>query len=213
MSLLPGQRIPAHVAIVLTTPSEAAAIPHSQVLEITEDFDRRSLWAAVELALGPREATNELVVGIDPGPRPGFAVMNGSQCVAEGILETPEEVASLASHFRRRFDSRHVIFRVGSGDHLARDRIVNALLPLRRPVEIVDEQGTTPRGHRRPRDAAAARAIALSSGHVVRDQIDPDGHSRRGGESPAIKPGGERGPVYHPPIDGGPRVAGGAHLE
>jgi hypothetical protein len=171
VSLLPGQRIPAQVAVVLTTPSEARSIPHAHVLPVNEDVDRRSLWAAVEVALGTREGSTELVVGIDPGPRPGYAVMNGMQCVAEGSLEAPEEVAQLAVQLRRRFDSRSMIFRVGSGDHLTRDRIVNALLPLHRPVEIVDEQGTTPRGRRRPRDAAAARAIARSAGHVVRERM------------------------------------------
>jgi hypothetical protein len=35
----------------------------------------------------------------------------------------------------------------------------------------VDEQGTTPRGHRRPRDAAAARSIARSRGRPVREPI------------------------------------------
>ncbi|MFZ1022772.1 MAG: hypothetical protein WAN87_01380, partial [Thermoplasmata archaeon] len=171
VSLLPGQRIPSYAVVALTSPAEASRVSHSHVLPVSEDIDRRSLWAAVELALGERDGAKELVVGIDPGPRPGYAVLSGEQCVAKGVLESPEEVAPLAIHLRRRFDSRPVTFRVGSGDHLARDRIVNALLPLRRPVEIVDEQGTTPRGHRRPRDAAAARAIALHPGQVVRDRM------------------------------------------
>ncbi|MGA8424764.1 MAG: hypothetical protein WB778_06705 [Thermoplasmata archaeon] len=171
VSLLPGQRIPAHAVVALTSTAEASRISHAHVLAVSEDVDRRSLWAAVEIALEATEGTRALVVGIDPGPRPGYAVLSGEHCVAQGVLESPEEVAPLAIQLHRRFDSQSVTFRVGSGDHLARDRIVNALLPLRRPVEIVDEQGTTPRGHRRPRDAAAARAIALHPGQVVRDRM------------------------------------------
>ncbi|MCI4361343.1 MAG: hypothetical protein L3J91_06520, partial [Thermoplasmata archaeon] len=113
------------------------------------------------------DASEDLVVGIDPGPRPGYAILEGPRVIGQGIVESPEEVARLGSHLRRRFPTRAIRFRVGSGDRLSRDRIVNALLPLRRPIEVVDEHRTTPRGQRRPRDAIAARAIASSSGRRV----------------------------------------------
>ena len=48
---------------------------------------------------------------------------------------------------------------------------MNSLLEHHRSVEFVDEQGTTPRGHRRPRDAAAARTIAHLPGHPVREPL------------------------------------------
>jgi hypothetical protein len=60
-----------------------------------------------------------------------------------------------------------VRFRVGSGDHVARDRIVHALWESRRPIEIVDERNTTPRGTRRPRDHVAARRIASIPGTPI----------------------------------------------
>jgi len=171
LSLLPGQRIPSYVAVVLTSPQEAASISHRNVIAVPEDGDRRSLWAAVESSLYAREKGSELTLGIDPGPRPGYAVYDGAECVGAGVLESPESSAELASQLRRRFPDHRLLIRVGGGDHLARDRIVNSLLPLRRPVEIVDEQGTTPRGKRRPSDLAAAKAIARTPGTLVREQV------------------------------------------
>ena len=169
ISLLPGDRIPDQVAVVLTSSSEAPLIAHPNVLPVAEAADRRSLAAAVGHALESADPTETIVVGLDPGPRPGYSILAGETILAEGILESPESAGTFASHLRHRFPSRPVLFRVGRGDPPARNRIVNALLEHHRSVELVDEQGTTPRGHRRPRDAAAARRIAHVPGRPVRE--------------------------------------------
>jgi hypothetical protein len=171
VSLLPGQRIPDRVAVVLTSSEEAEAIAHPNVLVVGEEADHRALAAAVEHALGSERAQDDLIVGIDPGPRPGYAIFAGSQCLGEGVLESPEAAGSFAAQLRHRFPARRVVFRVGSGDPPRRNRLVNELLTRHRWVEIVDEQGTTPRGHRRPRDPAAARSIAQGLGYPVRDRL------------------------------------------
>jgi len=171
VSLLPGERIPDQVAVVLTSSSEAPLISHSNVLPVAEATDRRSLAAVVRHALESADVTEAIVVGVDPGPRPGYSILAGSTILAEGILESPESVGTFANHLRHRFPSRPVLFRVGRGDPLARNRIVNSLLDHQRSVELVDEQGTTPRGRRRPRDAAAARSIAHLRGRPVREPL------------------------------------------
>jgi hypothetical protein len=167
VSLLPGDRVPDRVVAVLTSEAEAPSISHPLVVAVPAEGERAGVWAEVASALAAGDASDDLIVGIDPGPRPGYAILEGTRLIGEGIVDAPEEVARLGSHLRRRFPSRSIRFRVGGGDRLARDRIVNALLPLRRPIEVVDEHRTTPRGQRRPRDAIAARAIARTSGRRV----------------------------------------------
>lgn len=171
VSLWPGDRLPDHVAVVLTSPEESPGIPHAHVLPVGEDVDRRALGAAVKHALEAAEAGGELVVGIDPGPRPGYAVLAGAAVIGEGNLESPESAGSFASHLHHRLSSRHVLFRVGTGDPPSRNRIVNSLLAHQRAVELVNERGTTPRGRRRPRDALAARTIARTPGHAVTEPM------------------------------------------
>lgn len=168
VSLLPGARIPESVAAVLTSTEEADSIPHPNVLSVTEGADRRALAAAVGNALSPSDRAGPLYVGIDPGPRPGFAILDGTTCLAEGNLDGPETAAAFAAQLRHRFEDRPIVFRVGSGAPWSRNRIVNGLLERHRSVELVDENGTTPRGRRRPRDAAAARKIGESPGTPVR---------------------------------------------
>jgi hypothetical protein len=171
VSLFPGQRIPDSVAVVLTSPSEAEFIHHERVLTVAPDGDHRALGAAVEHALESGDRDGAVIVGIDPGPQPGFAVWVGSSCIAEGNLESPESVAIFARQIHHRFPSRHVLFRVGAGDPPDRNRIVNKLLAHHLSIEVVDEHRTTPRGHRRPRDAAAARSIAQIRGDTIRERI------------------------------------------
>ncbi len=171
VSLLPGDRIPESVAVVLTSERERESIGHPHVLSVVEGADRRALAAAVAQALFPSDGASELVVGIDPGPRPGYAILSGELVLGEGCLESPEGVDLLATQLRHRFPTQRVLFRVGSGDPPARNRIVNALLARRRTTELVDENGTTPRGRRRPRDALAARRIAKGPGVSVHEPL------------------------------------------
>jgi hypothetical protein len=168
VSLLPGQRIPGRAVVVLTSPTEAQEIRHPRVVPVSEGRDREALWVAIGSALTATDAREELVVGIDPGPRPGYAVVSAGHVLSSGCLSAPEQAGELAEILLRRFPDRPVRFRVGDGDRIDRDRIVNALHSASRPIEFVDEQGTTPRGHRRPRDMAAAGAIARSPGRPVR---------------------------------------------
>lgn len=167
VSLWPGERIPPRVALVLTSREEASAIRHPVVLGVSPPLDREGLLAAVSEALDPSMPEGELHVGIDPGPRPGYAVLSGGACLVQGSLESPEATAELARQLDDRFPDRPLTYRVGSGDRTSRTRIVNALWAPHRAIELVDESGTTPRGHRRPRDPLSARHIASTSGRPV----------------------------------------------
>lgn len=157
------------MAVVLTSADEAGTISFPRVIAVGGAGDRSVLWAAIEGAL-EGVSIRDLVVGIDPGPRPGYAVLSGETSLAQGNLESPEAVAMFGRQLQRRFPEAEVVYRVGSGDHTARDRILRVLWELRRPVEMVDEAGTTQRGHPRPRDPASAERIARTRGQRVREQ-------------------------------------------
>lgn len=169
VSLLPGQRIPARVVVVVTSAEEAPKVNFARVL-VASSGDLTALGVALREAMHEERAPHDLLVGIDPGPRPGYAVLAPTgACLAEGVVESPEAVAALGRKLSRGFPRAHLTFRVGTGDHLRRNRIVNALLPLGAPVELANEEGTTLQG-RRQNDSLAAKAIAATPGAPVRGQ-------------------------------------------
>jgi hypothetical protein len=171
VSLLPGERLPESVAVVLTSEEEFPEVDHPNVLSVAEGGERAALGAAIAHALTLGDPDEQLVVGIDPGPRPGYAILCGGVSIGEGVLDSPDGAGPFATHVRHRFPARHVVYRVGTGDPPARNRIVNSLLQRRRTVELVDENGTTPHGRRRPRDAMAARRIGGSPGTPVHEPL------------------------------------------
>lgn len=171
VSLLRGEKVPRGVAVVVTSVREAGAVDFPSVVKARHGRWEET-WVILQVALRARPEEVDVTVGVDPGPRPGLAVvLDGKRCVASGILDRPEEVAAVGLHIRETFPRwGRMRFRVGNGDHVHQCRIVNALLPLGMPVEVVDERGTTPHGMRN-NDPVSAMAIALTRGERVRGQM------------------------------------------
>jgi hypothetical protein len=138
-----------------------------------EDYDRA-------ISEGLRALTGlgsyrRLVVGIDPGERPGLAFLGDGQVVHTAHLP---DVPGVIAHLRRylpAFPADEVVVRVGHGARLMRNRLINDLLGLSSEevrVEVVDETATNPQMTRRPsshltRDIQAAIGIAMHKGRTV----------------------------------------------
>jgi hypothetical protein len=166
VSLIPGKKIPRRVAVVVTSEEEKDAVTF-QPKVVAQPGRMLETWTAVQMSLGETEGCHELIVGVDPGPRPGFAIVGPEgRCIAKGVAESPESVASLGLHLRQTLPDTGIRFRVGNGDPLRQCRIVNALLQLKEPVELVDERRTTQHG-RRDNDPLSALAIASTPGERV----------------------------------------------
>ncbi len=170
VSLLPEDPIPRSVRLVLTSQEEARAVRHPRIV-VARPGNLLAASAAIhDLLGGSRAPSSELVVGVDPGARPGYAVLgNGGRCLARGNLDSPEGISTMARSLRQGFPNVTLRFRVGNGDHIRRSRIVNSLLRTASPVELVDEQRTTVPG-RRENDSLAALAIAATPGRPVHQQ-------------------------------------------
>jgi hypothetical protein len=166
VSLFPGEKVPRGIRVVLTSRAEEGSVAFPTKV-IARKGRTLETWTLLQTSLGVISPQEHLRIGIDPGPRPGFAIVTTTgQCVASGILNRPEAAASLARGLRETLPEAVLRFCVGSGDRLQHVRVVNELLQLRFDVEIVDERGSTPHG-RRNNDTASARWIASQSGRLV----------------------------------------------
>jgi hypothetical protein len=121
---------------------------------------------AVEEALATlRGGGGRTVVGVDPGDRPGIAVLSGETVVAAFHVPLADAVETIR---RETADAVDPLVRVGDGARLQGATIVNELDDV--PVELVDETGTTPylgSGARGMGDVLAAVNIARLEGERV----------------------------------------------
>ena len=157
-SLSFAKRVPENVGVVLTSPAETARVrgPHVAVDDI-----ENGLAKALQLLRG-KSSWRELLIGIDPGHEPGFAVIGDGEVIDTRLAESPEAVLEHVRRSLRTFPADRVKVRVGHGDPTNRNRILNTLAREDLRVEVVDEAGT-PRRTAQP-DVDAAIDIARTPG-------------------------------------------------
>jgi hypothetical protein len=167
----PGDDLPERASVVVTAPTDDLdGLPASvDLVAATADEARRAVDEALALLRGGDGRT---VVGVDPGTRPGIAVLAGETVVA--AFHVP--LGDAADVVRREVaDAVDPLVRVGDGDRLRSARLVDVFDDV--PVELVDETGTTPylgTGARGMGDVLAAVNIAHLAGERVDSrEVDP----------------------------------------
>ncbi len=164
-----GDPMPLNVELVLTTEAERKRLRGRKV--IASDDPERAVRSALALLQGG--SFNRLVVGVDPGPRPGIAILGDGRVLLADRLLAPEEVAPAIQDFLSLVRTNELLLRVGHGDRTNRDRVINSLWDITRNIEVVDETSTTRRTGNP--DADAAVSIAQSRGQLLpfRPVVEP----------------------------------------
>lgn len=158
----PGGELPEDTDLVITGIDEDPGIPGDRDVPIVQ-AEADEPRAAVDQALAQlRGDDGRTIIGVDPGEKPGIAVLSGDTVVA--AFQVPVQEA--AEVVRREVeDAVNPVVRIGDGARLDGARIVEELEDVR--VELVDETGTTPHlgtGARGMGDVLAAVNIARLSG-------------------------------------------------
>lgn len=166
LSLAPGQDAPSFVSVLITTAREAPHARHPRVIVYTSPAETLE---AASWALSGAAVFRRCVVGIDPGERPGVAVLADGRVLRLVHAASPEAVRRAAAAVLETVPARAFLFRIGDGAPTLRDRILRGLWDFDVPVELVDETRSTPAAHGGGayRDTAAATTIALSPGQPL----------------------------------------------
>jgi hypothetical protein len=165
VSLSFNEPIPSNVGIVLTTLEEAPRIPFHEKLAVGKGADLPAIITEAKRRMRGVETYGRLIIGIDPGVRPGYAVVSAGAVLYTTQLSRPEDVAETTRQILVLYPAKEVIVRVGHGDPTNRNRTINALQELGLHIQIVDERSTTKRTEFP--DIQAAINIAQSPGHTI----------------------------------------------
>ncbi|MGA1820457.1 MAG: hypothetical protein ACMUHU_05545 [Thermoplasmatota archaeon] len=132
----------------------------------------------VELTSNPREIVDRaiaacfgkdrpmhLVAGVDPGKRPGIAIIADGTLISASRSGGPSSVLDALMQARRSYRPREMLVRVGDGDPSQGSMIISDLKGAGFRIEIVDESQTT--RTKKYRDENAAVLIARTPGEPV----------------------------------------------
>jgi hypothetical protein len=174
-SLAFGQQVPAHVGVIVTTPPEAGKVAFPNVVLYRGDAEQ-CVALALEQLQGKRHYQG-VVIGVDPGERPGLAVFADGRLVRVEQVLRPEDVAEAVARAIEGLRADRFIVRVGHGGGALRDRILRDLMRSDRTsvasIEVVDETSTTPEQFaEHGSDIQAAKRIAMAHGAALRGQVE-----------------------------------------
>lgn len=134
----PGDDLPEETRVVVTGADDDPDIPDEgiEVIVARPEQPRRAVEAVLAHLRGVDGRT---VVGVDPGGRPGIAVLSGELVVSAFQVPAGDAAETVRAEIEDAVDP---VVRIGDGARLEGARIVDELDDVR--VELVDETGTTP---------------------------------------------------------------------
>lgn len=163
ISLSPRDEITDNVKVVLTTEQEKGAIDFDNIVPIEDDI-RKGVRSALS-KLSDKASYDRIIIGIDPGSRPGVAILGDGRVLETEYAENPEDVRRLVERYITGYRFNSMVIRIGHGDKTNRNRTINALGRLGVRIEIVNEERTTSVGEKP--DLRAAKEIALTTGELA----------------------------------------------
>jgi hypothetical protein len=173
VSLNSFHNIPSKIGVILTSNNEIHDMKLQKVIAADAyDTIDHAIDLAIQLLIG-KELYSKLFIGIDPGEKPGIAVIGDDIILQKINVETPENVINIIKRIIKEYPSNETLIRIGHGSPIIRNRIINSLIPLEIPIEIVDETKTNPQQQAKKyeRDTKAAAAIALIRGGKVQRKL------------------------------------------
>lgn len=173
VSLSSIDHIPRRIGVILTSHSELHDIKSQKTIaaDVYDTIDH-AVDLALQMLLG-KELYSKVFIGVDPGEQPGVAVVGDDILLQKTNVESPEKVVDIIQRFLKEYPANESLIRIGHGSVITRNRIINSLIPLEVPIEIVDETKTTSskQANRSEKDSEAAASIALLSGGKVQRHL------------------------------------------
>lgn len=172
VSLSSLDSIPKKIGVILTSNNELHNVKSQKVIAADAyDTIDHAVDLALQMLIG-KDLYSKVFIGIDPGDKPGIAIVGDDILLSKTFVEDPERIAAIVKRYLKEYPAIQTIIRIGHGSITVRNRIINSLISLGAPIEIVDETKTTPiKPARTKRDSEAAATIALIHGGKVQSKL------------------------------------------
>ncbi len=146
--------IPKDISVILSSSKDQFNLPE----QIKADNSLEAIRMSISLLLYKDRFVN-IIIGIDPGPRPGIAVMADNVLIEAYECPTIEKIKSEILDISRSYMYEYMTIKIGNGDRPNRDLIINEIKNIA-PLMIVNEENTsTP--HKIHDNALSAARISL----------------------------------------------------
>ena len=167
-SVVPGEAAIEDCDLVLTTKQEVGRFADDDVIAI-EDLDENPLVMKAQVLARVDGAGRELVIGIDPGSRIGFAVFYAGSGLGFHTFNSRASLYKTVSGLVRRVPNSRCVVKIGNGSRELASKLASDIGRTLTGVtiEIVNEEGTSARNVRfrsLPKDQSAAARIAFRKG-------------------------------------------------
>lgn len=172
VSLNSLQHIPNQIGVILTSHHEIHDIKRKNVIAADAyDSAEEAIEKAFHMLIG-KDMYHHVHFGIDPGEKPGIAIVGDDILLNTKQVTSPEQVLEIIKRFIIEYPAHEYLIRIGHGSILLRNRIINSLISLNIPIEIVNESKTSSHQTQRiGRDVKAAASIALLHGGKVQRKL------------------------------------------
>jgi hypothetical protein len=160
--------VPANVGLVITSEEELGKVWFEPKLGVAEKDDMALMVDKALKVIKGKDKFGRLVMGIDPGKRPGVAVLGDGEVLDVYQVDLPEKVTHILKRILKTYPEQDILIRIGDGAPTHRNRIINALFNFGVPMEMVDESNTTQKIGQP--DIKAAIDIAMNPGKPIKSK-------------------------------------------
>jgi hypothetical protein len=147
--------VPLDIGVILTSKDELGSIEFKPKLAVS---DMELAVRKARLALLGISQAETVIVGVDPGPEPGIAVLCSGQIIETTKAHSPEQAAEIIIRILGDYAFGSSILNMGDGAPVWRDRLLALIFKQFDHVELIDEKNTSTRSHDTHVDAAVAIA-------------------------------------------------------
>ena len=171
LSLIPNNKIPQTVNLIITTNSEKHYVNKLNYLTL-EEIEYSETFLCLIMNKINHVKSDLIIIGIDPGLRIGITVYNGRKKIYWNVLSSINELQKIINEISKVFINVKKIIRIGNGNKKVSNnlaRILKLQLDEHSIIEIVDEFRTSSLSKSRPnrrglRDIKSADIIAFRQG-------------------------------------------------